>query len=299
MGDVFPGARVVEAGAGSGALTCSLLRAVGDGGRVVSYERRPEFAEVARRNVERFFAGPHPAWELRDGDVGTHPADQPADRVVLDMLAPWEVLDAVAAALVPGGVLVAYVATTTQLSRIVEALREYGGFTEPAAWESPGPALARGRPGGPAGAPDGRAHRVPGVGAPARPGRDRAGPAAPAGQGGGGRAGRAVTIFTTGTQCARIAGPATRARPADPAGPAALLRPGAARTHSDVAVSVPTGPVDPLRPRLPGGRSEHPVSARRSRLSGARHPLRRKDTRGRRRWGSGSGADGPSVGPAV
>ena len=136
MGDVFPGARVVEAGAGSGALTCSLLRAVGDAGRVVSYERRAEFAEVARRNVERFFGGPHPAWELRDGDLAAHPADEPADRVVLDMLAPWEVLGAVSAALVPGGVLTAYVATTTQLSRVVETLREYGGFTEPAAWET-------------------------------------------------------------------------------------------------------------------------------------------------------------------
>jgi tRNA (adenine57-N1/adenine58-N1)-methyltransferase len=136
MGDVFPGATVVEAGAGSGALTCSLLRAVGDGGRVVSYERRPEFAEVARRNVERFFGGPHPAWELRDGDVAAHPVGEPADRVVLDMLAPWEVLDPLAEALVPGGVLVAYVATTTQLSRVVEALREHGGFTEPAAWET-------------------------------------------------------------------------------------------------------------------------------------------------------------------
>jgi tRNA (adenine57-N1/adenine58-N1)-methyltransferase catalytic subunit len=136
MGDVFPGARVVEAGAGSGALTCSLLRAAGDGGRVVSYERRPEFAAVARQNVERFFGGPHPAWELRDGDVAAHPAGEPADRVVLDMLAPWEVLDPLAAVLVPGGVLVAYVATTTQLSRVVEALREHGGFTEPAAWET-------------------------------------------------------------------------------------------------------------------------------------------------------------------
>src|SRR3954449_4675649 len=81
LADVFPGAKVVEAGAGSGALTCSLLRAVGDEGQVVSYERRPEFAEVARANVERFFAGPHPAWELRDGDLAGHPADQPADRV--------------------------------------------------------------------------------------------------------------------------------------------------------------------------------------------------------------------------
>ena len=136
MGDMFPGARVIEAGAGSGALTCSLLRAVGDAGRVVSYERREEFAGVARKNVERFFGGPHPAWELRCGDVSAHPGDEPADRVVLDMLAPWEVLAAVAAALVPGGVLVAYVATATQLSRVVEALREHGGFTEPAAWET-------------------------------------------------------------------------------------------------------------------------------------------------------------------
>lgn len=136
MGDVFPGARVVEAGAGSGALTCSLLRAVGDAGRVTSYERRAEFAAVARTNVDRFFGGPHPAWDLRDGDLAGHPADEPADRVVLDMLAPWEVLPAMAGALVPGGVLVAYVASVTQLSRIVEALREHGGFTEPAAWET-------------------------------------------------------------------------------------------------------------------------------------------------------------------
>jgi tRNA (adenine57-N1/adenine58-N1)-methyltransferase catalytic subunit len=136
MGDVFPGARVVEAGAGSGALTCSLLRAVGDAGRVVSYERREEFAAVARKNVTRFFGGEPPAWELRDGDVVDHPADEPADRIVLDMLAPWEIVPTVGAALVPGGVLVVYVATVTQLSRIVEALREHGGFTEPAAWET-------------------------------------------------------------------------------------------------------------------------------------------------------------------
>jgi tRNA (adenine57-N1/adenine58-N1)-methyltransferase len=109
---------------------------VGDAGRVVSYERRAEFAAVARKNVERFFGGEHPAWELRDGDVAAHPADEPADRVVLDLLAPWEVLGTVAEALVPGGVLITYVATVTQVSRIVEALREHGGFTEPAAWET-------------------------------------------------------------------------------------------------------------------------------------------------------------------
>ncbi|MDQ6648682.1 MAG: tRNA (adenine-N1)-methyltransferase [Actinomycetota bacterium] len=136
LADVFPGARVVEAGAGSGALTCSLLRAVGDAGTVSSYERRAEFAAVARTNVERFFGGPHPAWRLTVGDLVGELAERDVDRVVLDMLAPWEVLDAVSRALAPGGVVCCYLATTTQLSRTVEALREHGTFTEPASWES-------------------------------------------------------------------------------------------------------------------------------------------------------------------
>ena len=140
MGDVFPGAHVIEAGAGSGALTMALLRAVGDEGRVDSYERRADFAEVARRNVEAFFGGPHPAWRLTVDDLvpalAQSPPRRPADRVVLDMLAPWECLDAVAEALAPGGVLVAYVATATQLSRTAEAVRAQGCFTEPQAWET-------------------------------------------------------------------------------------------------------------------------------------------------------------------
>ncbi|PVG83890.1 transposase [Nocardioides gansuensis] len=142
LADVFPGATVVEAGVGSGALTCSLLRAVGPFGKVVSWERREEFAEVARRNVDQFFSAPdgrtHPAWDLRLGDLTEElpRSGQRADRIVLDMLAPWECIDAVADALVPGGIVCAYVATTTQLSRIVETLRAHGGFTEPQAWES-------------------------------------------------------------------------------------------------------------------------------------------------------------------
>jgi len=136
LADIFPGARVVEAGAGSGALTCSLLRAVGDEGLVSSYEKREDFAEVAARNVERFFGGPHPAWRLTLGDVAEKCTDEDIDRVVLDMLAPWDVLEAVASAMIPGGVICCYVATTTQLSRTVETLREHGGFTEPSAWES-------------------------------------------------------------------------------------------------------------------------------------------------------------------
>jgi len=133
--DIHPGARVIEAGAGSGALTCSLLRAVGPHGSVLSYEVRADHAEHAERNVVTFF-GEHPSnWELRLADVADHPASEVADRVILDMLSPWDVLPSVAAALRPGGVLLGYVATTTQLSRLVEALRADGGWTEPHAWE--------------------------------------------------------------------------------------------------------------------------------------------------------------------
>ena len=142
LADIYPGARVVEAGAGSGALTCSLLRAVGPWGRVTSFELREEFADVARRNVHQFFSAPegqtHPAWDLRLGDLkeGLPALGGQVDRVILDMLDPWNCVDAVADALVPGGIVCAYVATTTQLSRVVETLRVHGGFTEPQPWES-------------------------------------------------------------------------------------------------------------------------------------------------------------------
>jgi tRNA (adenine57-N1/adenine58-N1)-methyltransferase catalytic subunit len=136
MADVFPGAHVVEAGVGSGALSMSLLRAVGDTGRLSSYERRADFAAIAKANVERFFGGPHPAWTVTVGDLQDRLDETGVDRVVLDMLAPWEVLDAVSRALVPGGLVCCYVATTTQLSTTVEALRAHGTFTEPQSWES-------------------------------------------------------------------------------------------------------------------------------------------------------------------
>jgi tRNA (adenine57-N1/adenine58-N1)-methyltransferase len=136
MADIFPGARVVEAGAGSGGLTCSLLRAVGETGEVSSYERREEFADVARRNVGRFFGDEPANWRLTVGDLEMSCDDEDVDRVVLDMLAPWDVLDTVAKAMLPGGVLCAYVATTTQLSRVVESMREHGAFTEPKSFET-------------------------------------------------------------------------------------------------------------------------------------------------------------------
>ncbi len=133
--DIFPGARVLEAGAGSGALSLHLLRAIGTGGRLYSYERRPDFAQIARKNVETFFGSPHPAWELRLGDLVETIGPEPIDRAVLDMLAPWDCLDAVGEVLEAGGVLCCYVATTTQLGRTMDTLRTHGGFTEPVARE--------------------------------------------------------------------------------------------------------------------------------------------------------------------
>ncbi|AMT70827.1 tRNA (adenine-N1)-methyltransferase [Mycobacteroides immunogenum] len=136
-GDIFPGARVLEAGVGSGALTCSLLRAVGPQGSVISYEIREDHAEHAVRNVTTFFGEQPDNWELVIGDLAERTADAgEVDRVVLDMLAPWETLPAVAESLVPGGVLIVYVATVTQLSRVVEAMREQQCWTEPRSWES-------------------------------------------------------------------------------------------------------------------------------------------------------------------
>ena len=142
LADVYPGARVIEAGVGSGALSISLLRAVGDQGGLSSYERRQDFADVAKTNVETFFGSEHPAWTLTVGDlVPTLRArmaeghDTAVDRIVLDMLAPWDCVEVAAEALTPGGVLVVYVATTTQLSRTVETLRTDGRWTEPYAQE--------------------------------------------------------------------------------------------------------------------------------------------------------------------
>ncbi|WP_086856969.1 tRNA (adenine-N1)-methyltransferase [Amycolatopsis lexingtonensis] len=133
-GDIFPGARVLEAGAGSGALTCSLLRAVGPAGSVQSYEIREDHAVHAEQNVVKFFGEKPANWSLTVADLASHEGE--VDRVVLDMLAPWEQLPNVAAHLVPGGVLTVYVATVTQLSRVTESLREQQCWTEPESWET-------------------------------------------------------------------------------------------------------------------------------------------------------------------
>ena len=178
--DIFPGARVLEAGAGSGALSAWMLRAIGPAGHLVSFERRPDFAAIARANVQKYFGEVPSCWTLVTGDLSAKgaldiigavtpavaaaaspqaPASAPEetaagaetlavagsvtpdeigafDRVILDMLAPWDCVADVATALIPGGLLCCYVATTTQLSRVTEEIRAHGGFFEPAAWET-------------------------------------------------------------------------------------------------------------------------------------------------------------------
>lgn len=134
--DIFPGARVLEAGVGSGALTLSLLRAVGGDGFVHSVERRDDFAANAKSNVEHYFKGSPTNWQLTVGSFQDIEITEMYDRVVLDMLAPWECIDQAAKVLVPGGVYMAYVATTTQLSNVAEGLKADGRFTEPESLES-------------------------------------------------------------------------------------------------------------------------------------------------------------------
>lgn len=136
VADIYPGARVLEAGVGSGALTISLLRAVGPRGKVVSIERRSDFAENAKSNIENYFGAETIPWDLKVGDLQDQEYESEFDRVVLDMLAPWECVDLSARALRPGGVFLAYVATTTQLSATAEKLKEDGRFTEPESSET-------------------------------------------------------------------------------------------------------------------------------------------------------------------
>jgi tRNA (adenine57-N1/adenine58-N1)-methyltransferase len=136
VADIYPGARVLEAGVGSGALTISLLRAVGPTGFVHSVERRQDFADNATANLTSYFSGKPENWKLDVGSVQEQEFTEKFDRVVLDMLAPWECVEMAASVLRPGGVFLAYVATTTQLSAIAEALKEDGHFTEPESSET-------------------------------------------------------------------------------------------------------------------------------------------------------------------
>jgi len=136
VADIKPGVRVLESGVGSGALTLALIRAIGDQGVLESVEIRDDFAQISRDNVKSYFCGEPSNWKLVVGAFQDQKYKPEWDRVVLDMLAPWECVQTAADALVPGGVLLAYVATTTQLSKFAEALKDSDLFTEPESTES-------------------------------------------------------------------------------------------------------------------------------------------------------------------
>ncbi len=123
IGDVFPGARILESGVGSGALTSTLLRAIGPHGHLTGYEIRDDFADRARRNIEGFLGPDLPLdIEVRDVYEGIELHD--LDRVMLDLPEPWRVVKHAEAALRPGGILVAYLPTIGQVGRLREALNE-------------------------------------------------------------------------------------------------------------------------------------------------------------------------------
>jgi tRNA (adenine57-N1/adenine58-N1)-methyltransferase len=125
--DIYPGARTLEAGTGSGAMTIALCRAVGDDGRVVSYELREEHHEQAVRNIEGFFGKLPDVLDLRVGELAdVARTGERFDRCVLDLPSPWEPLEALATVMEPGAVVCAYMPTTVQVQQLVLALPAQG-----------------------------------------------------------------------------------------------------------------------------------------------------------------------------
>jgi tRNA (adenine57-N1/adenine58-N1)-methyltransferase len=123
LADIFPGAQVLESGVGSGALTMTLLRAIGPQGHVLGYELRDDFADRARRNVESFL-GPDVPLDIEVRDVYDGIAVDDLDRILLDLPEPWRVVKHAESALRPGGILLSYLPTILQVMRLREELAE-------------------------------------------------------------------------------------------------------------------------------------------------------------------------------
>jgi tRNA (adenine57-N1/adenine58-N1)-methyltransferase len=126
--DVFPGARVLEAGTGTGALTMAALRAVGERGQVVSYEAREEFLEAATRGIVETLGALPPNLTLKLGDVYAGVEEKDMDRVLLDLPEPWQAVPVAKAVLRPGGILFAHCPNVSQVQRFFDCLREARGF---------------------------------------------------------------------------------------------------------------------------------------------------------------------------
>ncbi|RDV82883.1 tRNA (adenine-N1)-methyltransferase [Ammonifex thiophilus] len=125
--DIFPGARVLCGGVGSGALLIAVLRQVGPTGRVVAYDVREDMLAWAEQNAKNFL-GELPGLELKLGDIYEPIPERNFDRVLLDVPEPWRALDTVEATLLPGGIFSAYVPSIVQVDQLVKALEERESF---------------------------------------------------------------------------------------------------------------------------------------------------------------------------
>ncbi|MFI5367246.1 MAG: tRNA (adenine-N1)-methyltransferase [Candidatus Binatia bacterium] len=126
-GDIYPGATVIEVGTGPGALSMALLRAIGPQGRLISYENRADFAEMAQQNVRQYY-GETPNWTVKIADARDGFEERGVDRLTIDIAEPWHLLPAVAAALRPGGLVLGYVPTVMQVKQLVDGLHAHGSF---------------------------------------------------------------------------------------------------------------------------------------------------------------------------
>ncbi len=127
LADIFPGARVLEAGTGSGAVTIALVRAVGQAGTVISYDVRDDMIEQATANLEAMVPD-RSCLTIKEGDVYEGFAEDDLDRIVLDLPQPWRVVPHAAGALVPGGVFLSFLPNIIQVQELTQALESDGTF---------------------------------------------------------------------------------------------------------------------------------------------------------------------------
>ncbi|MBI3594929.1 MAG: tRNA (adenine-N1)-methyltransferase [Nitrospirae bacterium] len=135
LADIYPGAKVLEAGIGSGALAMAILRSIGPTGTLISYEVREDFATRAKLNIEQFMQTPYNLL-IKNQDVYKEITETDLDRVVLDVPEPWQVVPHLKYALRTGGIFLSYLPTIIQVVQLVETLRREKGFFQISVSES-------------------------------------------------------------------------------------------------------------------------------------------------------------------
>ena len=126
--NLFPGARVVEAGSGSGALTIALSNAVGPSGHIYSYDLRKDMSELAKENLSRISETPDNV-TFKVGDTSVQIDESDVDSVIFDMPEPWHTIQKVYESLKPGGIILSFLPTIMQVSDLTQTLRTIGEFT--------------------------------------------------------------------------------------------------------------------------------------------------------------------------